>query len=146
MTTIVYRDGVLAADSRLTQGGTIVHDKQRKIRRLADGSIIAGAGALAKVQRWERWIARGRKGKKPEGSFDAILLTSEKLLAWEDKGDPVELDRQQFYAWGSGSLAALGALHHGATAEEAVQCAIKVDCGSGGKVIRAKPKKRRRPT
>ena len=39
-----------------------------------------------------------------------------------------------YYALGSGRPEALGAMHHGATAEEAVQAAIAHDANTGGEV------------
>jgi ATP-dependent protease HslVU (ClpYQ) peptidase subunit len=45
MTTIAYRDGELATDSRITAGDMIVSDKRRKVHRLRDGSLVAWAGA-----------------------------------------------------------------------------------------------------
>ena len=44
MTTIAYKDGVLAGDQRLTSKGFIWHDKERKVFRLRDGSLFGASG------------------------------------------------------------------------------------------------------
>jgi hypothetical protein len=44
MTTIVYRRGVLAADTRATRNGTIMPERSRKVYRLRDGRLFAFCG------------------------------------------------------------------------------------------------------
>jgi ATP-dependent protease HslVU (ClpYQ) peptidase subunit len=50
MTTIAYRDGILAADGRTTYGDTIFTDNSRKIHRLSDGALFALCGDVSYVQ------------------------------------------------------------------------------------------------
>src|SRR5262245_30191902 len=44
MTTIAYRDGVLASESRLTEKGFIYTDNCQKLWRLKDGSLFGASG------------------------------------------------------------------------------------------------------
>src|SRR5262245_57719192 len=44
MTTIAYKDGILASDSRLSEFTSITTDKCEKLYRLPDGSLYAFAG------------------------------------------------------------------------------------------------------
>jgi ATP-dependent protease HslVU (ClpYQ) peptidase subunit len=143
MTTIVYRDGVLAADQRMTQGDTLVSDKCKKLVRMSDGSLVAIAGRLSLAQKFVEWARKGGKGSPPTGAvYDGIWLRHDGLYVWESGDHVIKLDQRRFYAWGSGQIAALGALHYGASATEAVRCAAKVDISTGGKIVSAKLKKR----
>lgn len=143
MTTIVYRDGILAADQRMTQGDTLISDKYKKLVRLPDGSLVAIAGRLSLTQQFVRWARKGGKGSPPTGAvYDGIWLRHDGLFVWESGDHVIKLDKRRFYAWGSGQIAALGALNYGASAVEAVRCAAKVDLSTGGKIISAKLKEK----
>lgn len=77
------------------------------------------------------------KGKSPieieGGGANGFVITPDGIiLVWGDHG-PWRVDRP-YYALGSGSAVALGAMQCGATAEQAVEAAIALDIYSGGPV------------
>lgn len=139
MTTIAYRDGVLAVDGRISGEHTLYSDKEKKLSRLKDGSLVAYAGTVADCQKFLRWARKGDFAKPhPKGSYVCVWLRDEGLTEYTgNDGKHIVLNKKQFHAWGSGHLSALGAMHHGATAVEAVKCAAKVDLRTGGKISSA---------
>jgi len=135
MTTIAYKNGTLAADSLLTQGTTRVGNFN-KIEQLADGSYIGMAGSVEVFEEVIAWL-NDRTLPKPtfeeDDTFTAIIVNPNKsvrelsnsLRFFKVAGD---------WAAGSGSLIALTAMHLGKTARQAVEVAIELDVGTGGKV------------
>lgn len=143
MTTIAYRDGVLAADGRSTSGHLIVNDKTTKIHRLSDGVLFALAGNDAYEAPMLYALEEG--GPLPaydfdnDGGFIAVLVEVDGTLkTYEGEGD-FSYVTDQFAAFGSGADFAYGAMEMGATAERAVQVACRRDKNSGGVVHSAVP-------
>jgi ATP-dependent protease HslVU (ClpYQ) peptidase subunit len=139
MTTVAYRDGVMAADTasyianlQVRAPGTV-----SKVYRLRDGSLFSGAGSSPKIAKLMRYIeAEGLHGADPpRDDVWAILVTPDRRIWSIQEGDVHEVLEAGFYATGSGAEAALGAMHHGATAEEAVRIAMLVDPYTSGEVI-----------
>lgn len=131
LTTIAYSRGVLAADSASTSNG-ILCGVVTKLARSPDGHIAAVAGSTLDCAAIRRWVAGGLIGEtgvsgndssglliKPDGSVH--LLGSDGALA------PIEAE---YHATGSGWQIALGAMAAGASAEEAVRIACRLDGGS----------------
>lgn len=137
MTTIAYRDGVLAADSQTTYGASTERTFGKTVRR---GAVLAGAsGSSAICQRFLDWFRAGMSGDPPAMSsgddHDAtgiivhgphhILLLNK--VGWERR-------RAEFYAIGSGGEIATGAMAMGASAERAVEIATQHDAYTGGPI------------
>lgn len=79
----------------------------------------------------------GKKTKPPavlsDADFTCLVLDEDGL--WEfDSYCRAEQITEEFYAIGSGAKVALGAMHHGASAQEAVEIAKLVDPYTGGEV------------
>lgn len=130
MTTLVYREGTLAADTMGTVAGWIDGADKKKLFRLKDGRAAGVTGDYAAALRLVRWIDSNRVGEQPTGECRVIVLLREGgYEIFEDGGNWVENPR--FAAWGSGMPAALGALHMDATADEAVKVAGKIDPHTG---------------
>lgn len=140
MTTIVYRDGVLAADRRAYSGDRKPVGTKTKIHRADDGTLwgvstnCVGGDAMLK-----RWVDAGCPAPssddlKPE-SFELLLVrpNGEVFLANGnlDLTGPLTAD---YYAAGSGDQYAMGALAMGASAVDAVRIASGLDIWSGGGV------------
>lgn len=134
MTTIAYRDGVLAADSLGTAGG--YRDghcvKIRRIGRL----LVGGCGNGAICEQFVDWVKKGMNGASPwtgtEAGNSLVICPDGTLLMFGQSGP--WRSSSDFYALGSGELLALGAMAHGATAHQAVEAAIRFDCHSGGPI------------
>ncbi len=133
MTTLVFRDGVLAADSRCTNNDWIASGAIRKVRRLADGTLLGFCGTLPDVSRLAEALEAGKDDLPEIDGKVVVIRPSGAIRVYEDKGW-FDLDPAPFHAWGSGMPPALGALHMGASAEQAVRIACLVDSGSGGPV------------
>lgn len=126
MTTIAYRAGCFAADTQCTNGdGSML--RVRKLTRLEDGSVFAGAGDYFAVLALKEWAATGFEGKRPTKTAEAecLLLKADRTL-WVlgSGGKPFEIV-DEFTAIGSGSNYAIGAMAFGATALQAVKIAAK---------------------
>jgi 20S proteasome alpha/beta subunit len=140
LTTIAYKAGVLAADTRVTDGGLIVGSCVKAVLR-DDGHMAAGTGGMPYVQRFFVWFLAGEQGDAPlpardddgtdEGSA-YIFRPDDSVVCFEGRGPNVLT--AAYYADGSGGRIAMGALAAGAGAEEAVRIAIAHDVYSGGEV------------
>lgn len=134
MTTIVYRNGVLAADTRMVQGTAIIGNVKKIIRR-DDGALCGGAGDCAWLQAFHRWFLDAEEGDPPiiEDNSKGVIIYSPKKIELFEQNGTVEF-KPAFLAFGSGKEFALGAMYAGASAPEAVRAAMQFDPYSGGKV------------
>jgi len=148
MTTIAYKDGVIAYDSRRSAGSLIVCDTQDKkhiIREGRDGStegstegsiILFASGAANDIENLVAHL-RDNTTKLHTNNYASGLLVQDGVVydigvnntdgVWKYvSSDP--------WADGSGREFALAAMDMGASAKKAVKQAIKRDANSGGKV------------
>lgn len=139
MTTIAWKDGVLAADSAVFRGEIRLPGAAAKIIRLKDGSLLTCAGQFSGLLPMAQWFNTGSEGVPPTGPGSVIHVAVDgPLRIYEDAGW-VDHDRTLPLAWGSGGAVALGAMHCGADAVAAVATAIVYDVWSGGQVQSASP-------
>lgn len=147
MTTVVYRDGVMAADSRAYSGDKVPIGFKTKIHRMADGTLLGvsttSVGGDALIRRWvEGGCQPVTNDTLKPASFTALMVDPAGALFYAN--DNMEwsgpLDAK-FIAIGSGEQFALGAMHMGASAEEAIAAAIALDPWSDGAitVLRREP-------
>lgn len=138
MTTIVYRDGVMASDSLATRGAWVLPGHTEKLFRMKDGGVAAVTGDYAPGCRYIEWL-NSPTGEEPAiGESTVIRLNPDLTVTVYEVGGSYKEDVGEFCAWGSGMPAALAALHMGADAAKAVEMASLVDTNSGGKVITMK--------
>ena len=132
MTVIAVRAGVMAADTRRTDNGTITTCTKLFYR---GGDIIGLAGDDGPALLFVDWYKSGRA--KPEifvtgeADFFALVLDSRRRVWLYDKWCRGEQIRAPFYAIGTGADAALGAMHAGKSAIEAARIACKIDMHCG---------------
>lgn len=132
MTTIAYRDGILAADTQINSGNGNRAGSLQKIGATKDGFWWAFSGACQKQAECAAW-AEVREGDPPE--IDGVLILIDpngSHREWWGEGWLSPNDPQA--AWGSGERIARGAMFAGATAVDAVRAAIALDPESGGKI------------
>lgn len=141
MTTIAYRNGILASESRVSltteSGGERYFDSSKKLFR-KNGAVIALAGESSPGMLFLKWYGTAKKPPAAlidgDADFTALVLTKEGLFEYDAYCIPEPIE-EEFYAVGSGCKVALGAMHMGADAAMAVEIAKRVDPGSGGKVV-----------
>lgn len=140
MTTIAYRDGVMAGDSLSTFGGTAGGRvfKVRKVGKFLLGlSGTAGEAEeycklMAKNQEIMRFDDLARRATDDLGVW-GLIADGNKVYRIDRSGLPYRV-RGPFFACGAGMDVALGAMEMGAGAKRAVQAACKYSSGSGGPV------------
>jgi ATP-dependent protease HslVU (ClpYQ) peptidase subunit len=136
MTTVAYRNGVLAADSLVTTGDTKLPELKRKVWKLRDGRLFGGAGDSETIEYLKASINDGVEAPKLSG-VEAILVDTYGAVtiyegkAWVRVSSP-------YVALGTGSTIALTAMWMGADAKTAVKAGIKFDRNSGGRVYAVK--------
>jgi hypothetical protein len=137
ITTIAVRGGLIASDSQSTacsEAGGARLFKCIKLYRKFEGTakevILGTAGESFSSLLFCDWFGEGKK--PPDrfltggADFTVIALTRDGLFEFDRwcRGEQILDD---FYAIGSGAKAALGAMHMGATAEQAVEIACRID-------------------
>jgi len=135
MTTIAYKDGVIAYDSQITRGDVIVYDDYEKCLE-RNGVKFFCSGSTPDFER----MIDVYFGAKPEGSINvtAFVLDGGRLMLSAVDSDtglwksPIMRDRP--YAIGSGEPYAFAAMDMGATAYQAVEMAAKRDTSTGGTI------------
>lgn len=140
MTTITFRDGIMAADSRCTYdteaGGTRLMRCEKVYRKWVGTGrkkhevLLGTAGETSPALLYVDWY--GSTSPPPQQLIDGnadfdILLYSKHGLFLVDAYCRPEKVLERFWAVGSGAKAALGAMHMGADAKRACAIACKID-------------------
>lgn len=128
MTTITYKDGIIAYDSMITSGTMISSLKHDKHIRLENGDHYFFAGAVSDYQRFIN--------REPDVECSAICIIDGviKEIHYTKDDGYFEMIEQPHGSIGTGENIALGAMDAGATAVEAVKIAKKRDIYTGGKI------------
>ncbi|MCK4500988.1 hypothetical protein KAU11_10865 [Candidatus Babeliales bacterium] len=125
MSTIAFKDGILAADTQASQGDTLCGVVSKLFA--IDGWRLGLTGNSYDLAEMHKFT--------PETMFDKIDLDDKtEVLAINQNGCVIYFCKKKvlevkadFYAAGSGFKLALGAMAVGASAEEAVLAASKFD-------------------
>lgn len=137
MTTIAYREGILAGDGRVSDAdGHIWRDNDRKVFKLPDGSLFAGAGAEEGLEILKAHMQKGHYRVMPDlhgADITGLHIRTNGRLYVTEGGIWYEWP-DDFIAIGSGKRCALTALRLGFTAVRAVKEGIAGDVNSGGKI------------
>jgi 20S proteasome alpha/beta subunit len=135
MTTIAYKDGIIAYDSRETLGTTIVDDDCDKCQA-RDGVLFFCTGSspdfealLAAYFGEVSSVVIEAGGVALDKGALWLLGYSETTGFWKDR---LRMDNP--WSVGSGSPHALTAMDMGASAYQAVEMAMKRDTGTGGTI------------
>jgi 20S proteasome alpha/beta subunit len=135
VTTIAYKDGVIAYDSRICHGSSITHDDFEKCQEREGVKFVLTGYVCDYSKLIGAWF-----GEPVTGTVEcsALAFDGKSLVyaAYSDKDGlcktPIWLERP--YVLGSGSDHAMTAMDMGATAPEAVEMAKKRDSATGGQV------------
>lgn len=136
MTTIAYKDGVLAADKAISSGSGHIGTARKVWRRKTDGALVGGAGRVALIQKWADWFLAGERGTAPslgaddETDAEMLVVRPDGRVEFHERQGCVKIEAP-YFALGSGSDYATGAMAFGASARQAVAAATKHDHGTG---------------
>lgn len=135
MTTIAYKDGVIAYDGRQTRNDRIVSDTAQKCQ-VVDGVSFFLSGAvcdekalIAAYFGTTSPVPVECSGYAVDGGKLMIIGHDDTTGIWKQDLDPANPD-----AMGSGAQYALAAMDMGASAEDAVRAAMKRDIYTGGTI------------
>lgn len=147
MTTVAYRDGIMAADSCVTYGAIIMPCNITKVTKFANGSIFAYSGTIELGELLKRELARcihEQDGILPDcdidrqdNAFSAAIVQPDGEVLFHEGRTWIQMD-VPYFALGSGKDYAYAAMYLGASAEQAVKCACTLDLNSGGKIKKVK--------
>lgn len=139
MSMIVYKDGVMAADTQSSVGDMIVSTSAKKIHRLPDGSLLGYAGRVDRGQEFLRWAKGGYKDDdKPAACADehdfhgAVVLPSGAPVLYNHDFSYMDASDLGWVALGVGFEFAFALHTLGWTAEQIIAHAIKHCEGVGG--------------
>lgn len=137
MTVVVYRDGIIAADTQIVSGDEPHYRLGfgKKLFRIKTG-VIAHYGCSNASQRLHRWLAEGEDGDLPSCEHGGVIFFPTKGPIRDISFDcDTRMDYAAPYrAWGTGEKFALAAMWMGADAKKAVEAAMAFDTLCGGKV------------
>jgi hypothetical protein len=138
MTVIVYRDGVMAADSQVVNNEGLITGAVVKLVRRADGWIAGLAGHAGDVEGFRQWFLAGEpdgwQAADKDHGFAALMISPEGMVRmFDEKGRGYTVEAP-FYARGAGAEIAFGALAMGARADQAVEIACRFSVWCGGAV------------
>lgn len=139
MTTIAYRDGVLAGDTSSWVGKMNTGHAEKKVFKLSNGSVIGFAGV---VQNWTYFLNEIEKAiKSADGLVILPNLKVKQVTALLSDGNQTYLydggwenPFKGYWAIGHGMGYALAAMDAGASASEAIRITIKRDPFTAGRI------------
>ena len=147
MSTIAFRDGIMAGDTKIGAGKLNTFGFMNKVKKV-EGHLLGGTGS-AELVAWffknfkpswctrKTWNEDSKVAQGREDEFEALIVTPEKkIILIEEKMLPFEVGTIGYIAIGSGSDVACGAMFAGADAATAVAAAIRHDESTGGRVIK----------
>lgn len=140
MTTIAYRDGIMAADSGCWIGDAR-HGWGEKLVKGKDGTLYGLSGDTAACCEFMGWAESG-EGEMPRpvrrdddrNSFIALAVSPGGPIRLLTAGGWERFPAAPYYAIGASLEVALGALWHGATAVDAIKAALAHGSGAFGEV------------
>lgn len=147
MTTIAFKDGVMASDSCWTSRGDVQYTSLSKIRRLSSGALLGQAGTndcremdslLDKIKQPSKLPTRDVIANLKLDFIGLLAFPRGKLFMVSSRENPSDYNdeigiwecNRGFATCGSGGDIALGALAAGKSAREAVAIACKFDINS----------------
>lgn len=137
MTTIAFKDGVMASDSQESEDDFKWPCWSQKLYRVRN-LVVGGCGDSSVILHFLAWLDNG---KQPEAApqlrkgqeFGALVWDGKDLALVDEGFIAIPVDCPCF-AIGSGRDFAMGAMMAGASAEDAVRIAMQLDRNSGGDV------------
>jgi ATP-dependent protease HslVU (ClpYQ) peptidase subunit len=141
LTTVAYKDGVIAADSMSVIDKMKWSLRCKKVWKLPNGDVIGFAGPVMHFRKSVDLLNASIRAAKNKNSIDlpdlhkslfALLASKTHIYMWT--GKDWSMDKPEAYAYGPGEKYAQGAMDAGADAVTAIKVAIKRDLYTGGRV------------
>ena len=145
ITTIAYKKGILAADTRISTENEIDISEFRKVFRLKNGVLIGFAGEVGRIQKTINALRRNPdditviKGTRGGNELEALLVGHDGSISHFDGSNWFEVNAE-YYAIGSGDTHAIVAMYMGASAKKAISVAMHFDKNTGGSIRTVKLK------
>lgn len=133
MTTIVYRDGVLAADTQVNGCNNCPVGSLTKVGATPDGYWWAFTGQAQQQAAAAEW-AQKRIDDPPKTEEGCLILITPEGAVREWWGNGWLQCEAAFFAWGSGERMARAAMMAGADPHRAVEIASALDTDTGGEI------------
>lgn len=143
MTTVAFRDGVLAGDSRYSEttvGATRGPKLFRKKVGKRDVLLGIAGGDIFAAMLFIDWYGTTNDSLYKTitaldgDAFDILIWDGKKLFEANSCCRPCEIE-EPYYAIGSGAVHAITAMDCGKSAAQAVQMAMKRDPATGGRIV-----------
>lgn len=150
MTTIAYRDGIMAAEGKMTLGDMVIKLDTEKVFWV-NNHLVGVCGRARAINTFVSWlqkqtdyhIVNSEVGdlvdlippvlEDDEGYTSLVVTPSRQVLMYEGN-TPIDMGVDVPMSVGSGSCFALAAMKAGNSAEEAVKVACELDVYSGGEI------------
>ena len=138
MTTIAYRNGIIAADTGLCGNGSLDCFAD-KIAKRDDGSVAGAAGSAWWITAFLDCFRSDQPINQlpaPENATGIIISRKRTITLYESAEGKIRTlpIRAKYYAFGSGFRFALGAMFAGAHPVDAVRAAIEHDDSTFGRI------------
>lgn len=140
MTTIAYRAGIMASDTRGYSGDRPPFGRRKKVRLMGDDLLGISSSVVGQSDCFLQWyeadlppeVLQDSLGHFAKISFAALLVKPDGVMYLYDNSSwPTRSEGVPFFAVGSGQDFAMGAMAYGAPAIGAIHMAISMDPWSG---------------
>lgn len=144
MTTVAFRDGVMASDSRAVDSHGITVSKKIFRKKVGKKEHLVGVcGDLIAAMLFVDWYGSGDdkilaalRAAGVDADFHVLVWTGSKLFTANSLCRLVEVE-EAFYSVGSGAAHAMTAMDCGKSAAQAVALAARRDPNTGGRTVTA---------
>lgn len=139
MSIVAYRNGIIACDTAMTSSSGLFIGHKTKINRI-DNWLLGATGDLAAIDILLRADLLIRELKDIDSHYTAFRICADTpnevtMFTPDAKGIGATITLENnYFAIGHGSYLAMGAMAQGATAQEAVDIAIKHSVYCGGEM------------
>lgn len=141
MTTIVYKDGILAGDTQISSGNCLKELVETKVFKVRD-YLVGIAGTYAYTKDLLNWVISDfAPDKRPQLLYDNDTINA---IVVKDTGEVGVIEgfrdvcwlskKNKFTVIGAGGDIAIGAMEMGATAVEAIKIVSKHNSSTNSKV------------
>jgi ATP-dependent protease HslVU (ClpYQ) peptidase subunit len=150
VTTISYKDGIMAAEGKMTLGDMVIKLDTEKVFWV-NNHLVGVCGRARAINTFVTWlqkmtdyhIVNQEVGElvdlvppalEDDEGYSALVVTPSRQVLMYEGNTPIDMGLDVPMSVGSGSCFALAAMKAGNSAEEAVKVACSLDVYSGGEI------------